>query len=360
MDISISKEGLDPEWDCFLETLPDNLYPQSSLWAKLKAPGGWKHLRLVVREHDRIVGGVQMLLRSLPLVGTVGYVSKGPVIASDDPAVQEFILNQLDRVARAEHIRFLKVQPAQGAEDLAQRLVERGARPSAIAIGPLATLRVDLRPDPEDIMAQMHRSTRSNIRRAERRGVTVRVGTEADVPTWFRLRKLHAKQRGYDCGSEDYHYRLWSTFSPGDHFCPLVAEYEGQVLAAKSNIAFGDVMLDYHLVDNGLYKELNAPSLLHWRSMLWAKEHGYAWYDFGGLTSIEAARAILNGEPIPDTKWGRVARFKRSFGGQLMFYPGVYDISYVWPRRLTGQMIPILLNETTKKLLLSLLRVPIQ
>jgi peptidoglycan pentaglycine glycine transferase (the first glycine) len=360
MDISISKEGLDPEWDCFLETLPDNLYPQSSLWAKLKAPGGWKHLRLVVREHDRIVGGVQMLLRSLPLVGTVGYVSKGPVIASDDPSVQEFLLNQLDRVARAEHIRFLKVQPAQGAEDLAQRLVERGAQPNTMAVSPLATLRIDLRPDPDDILAQMKKSRREDIRRAERRGVTVRVGTETDIPTWFRLRKTHAELRGYDCGSEDYHYRLWSTLSPGDHFRLFVAEYEGQALTIISYIAFGDVLLAQSLGDSGLHRQLNAPSLLHWRSMLWAKERGYAWYDFGGLTSIEAARAILNGEPIPDTKWGRVARFKRSFGGQLMFYPGVYDISYIWPRRLTGQMISILLNETTKKLLLSLLRVPIQ
>jgi peptidoglycan pentaglycine glycine transferase (the first glycine) len=343
MDISISKEGLDPEWDRFLETLPDNLYQQSSLWAKVKAAVGWKHLRLVVRENRRIIGGTQMLLRPLPRFGAVGYVSKGPVVASDDPAVQEFILNQLDRVARAEHILFLKIQPPHGAEELAQRLVERGARPSAIPVTPLATLRVDLRPDPEEILAGMNKYTRRNIRRAEGKGVTVRVGTEADIPTFSRLRKIHGQQRGYDPGPEDYYYSLWDTLATGGHFRFFLAEYDGQVLAANSYIAFGDVVLDYHLPDSGLYKKLNAHTLLQWKGMLWAKECGYIWYDFGGI-KMSAARAIMSNGSLPDTIEGRRAKFKKSFGGQIMLRPGVYDLSFVWPRRLTVRMIPALMK----------------
>jgi lipid II:glycine glycyltransferase (peptidoglycan interpeptide bridge formation enzyme) len=341
MDISVSKEGLDPEWDNFLETLPDNLYQQSSLWAKVKATKGWKHLRLVVREHGQIVGGFQMLLRSLPLFGAVGYVSKGPVTASDDPAVQEFVLNQLDHLARVEHILFLKIQPAQGFEDLAKRLAERGAQPGIVPVTSQATFRVDLRPDPDGIMAQMNPKTRSNIRRAERRGVTIRIGTETDLPTFYHLKKIHAKLQGYSPGSEDNDYNLFSIL--GDHFRFFLAEYDGQVLAAKSNIAFGDVVLDYHLVDSGLHRNLNAQSLLHWNSMLWGKERGCAWYDFGG-TAMPIAKAMMNNEPLPDHPASGRALFKKSFGGQLMFRPSAYDVSFIWPRRFTVRMIPALIK----------------
>lgn len=191
MDSSISKAGVDPEWDHFLETLPDNLYHQSSLWAQAQASLGWKHLRLVVREHGKIVGGVQMLLRSLPLLGSVGYVARGPVSASHDPALQEFILEQMDRAAWAERILFLKIQPACGGEDWAQRLLNQGAQPSEIRVTPLSTLLVDLRQEPEAILENLHYKTRYNIRRAERKGLTVRQGTEADLPAFLRVEKVH-------------------------------------------------------------------------------------------------------------------------------------------------------------------------
>lgn len=341
LEVSVSQEGLDPEWDNFLETMPDGCYQQSSLWARLKATIGWKHLRLVVREQGRIVGGAQALLRPLPLFGDIGYVSKGPIIASDDPAVQGFVLDQLDRVARAKHILFLKIQPPYGAEDLAQRLLERGALPNEIDVTPLATARVDIRPDPDAIQARMRSKTRSNIRRAERRGVTVHEGTEADISTFHRLLEIQSERLGYEIRLSQYAHNLWSIFAPRGHACLLVAEYEGEALAARMNMAFGDTGFDLFVGDSGCRRNLNAQSLLQWKAMLWDKEHGCAWYDLGGIY-LHEAWAFLNNQPFSDTGAGRRARFKMSFGGQLVFRPGVYDVSYLWPRRLTGRMVPVL------------------
>jgi lipid II:glycine glycyltransferase (peptidoglycan interpeptide bridge formation enzyme) len=296
---------------------------------------------LVVKENGRIVGGVQMLLRPLPLFGAVGYVPKGPVVASDDPAVREFVLEQFDRVVRAERIPFLKVQPAQGAEDLARRLVERGAQPSVVPVTSMATFRTDLRPDPEDILARMNKSRRRDIRRAERRGVTVRVGTEADLPTFYCLKKIHAEQRGYSPSPKDYDHDLSSIL--GDHFHFFLAEYEGQVVTAVSHIAFGDVVFAYHMGDIGLHKTLNALSLVLWKAMLWSKECGCAWYDIGGI-AMPVARAMMDNEPLPDDSASGRALFKKSFGGQLALRPSAYDVSFVWPRWFTVRMVPALMK----------------
>jgi lipid II:glycine glycyltransferase (peptidoglycan interpeptide bridge formation enzyme) len=341
MEVSVTKEGLDPEWDRFLETLPDGCYQQSSLWAKVKAGQGWRHLRLVVREQGGIVGGAQMLLRPLPLFGSVGYIPKGPVFASDNPAVQEFILDQLDRVARAERIPFLKVQPAYGAEDLVRRLTKRGAQPSEVPVTAQATVRVDLRPTTEEILTQMKRGARWSIRRAEREGVTVRVGAEADLPTLYHLKKTHAEQRGYSYSSEHYDQSLFSILA--DHFCFFLAEYEGQVVASISHIVFGDTMFGYHVGASGPYRAVQAPSLTVWKAMLWAKERGFAWYDFGGIAE-PIARAMQRNESLPDHPASGRARWKKSFGGELVFRPDAYDVSFVWPKRLTVRLVPALMK----------------
>jgi lipid II:glycine glycyltransferase (peptidoglycan interpeptide bridge formation enzyme) len=344
LEVSVSKRGADPEWDSFLETRPDGCYQQSSLWAELKAAFGWKPVRLVVREDGEIVGGVQMLLRSLPVFGMVGYVSKGPVIARDDPKVQGFVLDQMDRVAREEHILFLKAQPPYRADDVAQRLIERGALPGDIGVVSQATARVDIRPDPDDILARMRNNRRKAIRRAERKGVTVRRGTADDWPAFLRLLSVHSDYRGYGTAPASYYSEVWSVFSREGRSCLLLAEYEHEILAAMLTIYFGDVVVGLWIVDSGRHPKLGAQSLLRWKTMLWGKEKGCSWYDFGGVC-MSTARAVMKGEDIPTTtRLERVAWTKMSFGSQAIIRPGACDISYVWPRRLTGRMVPKLMK----------------
>jgi len=278
--------------------------------------------------------------------GAVGYISKGPVLASDNTEIQEFILDQLDRVAKEEHILFLKVQPPYGAEDLAERLLGRGALRSEMVVVSQATTRVDIRPEPDAILAGMHQKTRYNIRRSERKGVVVRRGTEADMPLFHRLVETHSEQQGYYPFARKYRQNVWSIFSPSDHSCLLLAEYEGEPLSATMVLAFGDVLFSIIIVDGGHRRDLNAQSLLHWKAMLWGKEKGCAWYDFGGISKSITSN-MVNDEPFPETRAGGLARYKMSFGSQLILRPDAYDISYVWPRRLTGRMVPALMKAKT-------------
>jgi len=354
LEVSVSKDGLDPEWDRFLETKPDGCYQQSSLWAELKARFGWKPLRLVVKRQGEIVGGTQALLRPLTLFGSVGYVSKGPVVASDDPVLLEFLLDQLDHAAKTEHILFLKIQPAYGAERVAQCLLQRGAIPSETSVVPVAAPRTDISPEPEAILARMHYKTRYNIRRAERKGMSVRIGTEADMHTFHRLVKVHSEQQGYSPSPDNYRYDLWSTFSTRGRACLLVAEYEGEILSATVILAFGDAVFSLYLVDSGQHRDLNPQSLLQWKAMLWGKEQGCAWYDFGGL-NMSTVKTIMSDESLPDTRAGSLARYKMSFGSQLVFRPRACDVSFVWPRRLTGRMAPVLMDMNMRPLLRSLI-----
>ena len=69
-------------WDAFLTKVPRAPYQQSSLWAKVKAGQGWRSALVTVTRDGSIHGGAQLLYRSIPLVGAVGFVARGPVLAS--------------------------------------------------------------------------------------------------------------------------------------------------------------------------------------------------------------------------------------------------------------------------------------
>ena len=59
----------------------------------------------------------------------------------------------------------------------------------------------------------------------------------------------------------------------------------------------------------------------------WAKAHGYHTYDFEGI-EIEAAKMVLNNEPLPDSLKQTVTSYKLGFGGQVKLFPQAYDHVY--------------------------------
>ena len=340
MDIHVSHELSDADWDRFLETQPDGCYQQSSLWARLKATGGWRPLRITATDGDQIIGGAQILLRSIGHLGTVGYISKGPVIASDEPTVQDYVLDELDRVCKKERVLFLKIQPSAEGKAIAQRLRMRGAQPSKDAVVPSAVACIDLRPDLEVVLARIKKTRRRAIRYAEQMGISVREGTRADLPTFTHLVRALARLQGFHGYSQEYCQRLGELLIDAGKGCLLMAECEGDVVSAMLCTYFGDVAFPLIVGDSYRCIKLSPQSLLDWRAIVWGKGVGCSWYDLADIDDT-VARTIAEGRPIPDTRAGNLARYKMSFGSRLVFRPKAHDVSYVWPRSLTVRLAPI-------------------
>lgn len=153
--VRVSDELEEPDWDAFLATTPGGHHVQTSLWARVKAPLGWRVARIIVTRGERIAAGAQLLLRSLPLIGSIGYVPKGPLFAVDDPVLTRLVIRELHRVARAYRTQYLVLQPPADGEALAQQLPRWGFRPSSVEVTPTATVLLDLTQDLDDLLAQM-------------------------------------------------------------------------------------------------------------------------------------------------------------------------------------------------------------
>jgi len=196
LEIDVNDEPLDPEWDLWLATAPGGHHVQSSGWGQVKSTAGWQARRILLRRSGDLVGGCQLLTRHLPVLGQIGYVPRGPVLASRDTELLDAILAALRDQARRHRIALLKIQPPVGRDDLPALLEARGLDASTLHTAPVASVVVNVGPDrnEDDIFRAMRATTRRRVRQARKQGVTVRTGGADDLPVLQTI--IEATARG--------------------------------------------------------------------------------------------------------------------------------------------------------------------
>jgi peptidoglycan pentaglycine glycine transferase (the first glycine) len=340
--VRVSDEANDPAWDDFLEQIPGSDYVQSSRWGRARASIGWPPVRVVVSEDGRVVAGAQMLTRALPVGGRVGLVRKGPVVRDDRPDLVGLVLDRMIAMGSAHHVRLLVVQPPRGREWMCGEMRQRGFRPGRLDVldtQRTAALRVDLRADLEELLARMSGKCRQQIRLAERRGVTVRRGSEADLSIFDRLKCAHSARLGYDRRSESYYAELWRAFPLRGRAELFIAEYEGEPVSVLFAIPFGDTCNHVERLWSGRHGGLHANVLLEWEVMKWAKSEGYAFTDFAA-TELPVAAAVLAGRPDSiDPRYG-ASIFKLRLGAQIVVDPPFLDYVHNPVLRLAYRSAP--------------------
>ena len=285
---------------------------------------GWKVARLLVRRDDRIVAGAQLLFRSIPMLGTYGYMSKAPILSSDDPALFELLLRELKLLIKTHHIRNLVLQLPENGQDLEMKLPDSGFKISRDKLGLSATVMLDLTEDLDELLAQMKSKTRYNIRLGLRKGVSVREGTGEDMGTFYEMLTATGQRQGFVSNSEDYYVDLWRILAPQGYCKLFLAEYQDEPVSGMLAITFGDTVIYKRGAWTGRHGKLRPNEVMHWSVIEWAKSQGFRYYDFEGIDP-DAAKKVILGEAIPNSATQSVTRFKIGFGGQIILLPDTYN-----------------------------------
>jgi lipid II:glycine glycyltransferase (peptidoglycan interpeptide bridge formation enzyme) len=177
---------------------------------------------------------------------------------------------------------------------------------------------IDLTVPEDELLARMKQKTRYNIRLAARKGVVVRVGTQDDLPMLYQMYAETSLRDGFAIRAEDYYRRLWEIFMTQDEpTCrPLIAEVEGEVVAAVMLFWFAGRAYYLHGMSRAIQRNKMPNFLLQWEAIKAAKNAGCGVYDLWGAPEIFAE---------DDSMWG-VFRFKQGLGGEVLRTLGAYDL----------------------------------
>lgn len=311
----------DPErWDSFVASISGDVLAQTTAWARTKAPGQ-KHEVVGVFDGDHLVGGCMLLLRSLgPL--RIAYAPRGPIFSSGYEGASTLVVAEIERRFLSWRPSALIVQPTR--LDSLTRDAFHGAGLSAapLDIAPAASVEVDLAPEPDEILARMRSSRRRNIRKAERLGVEVRRGNEAELATFHELHTLTADRQGFAPLTLDYLVRQWEVLAPSGAMRVYLAYLDGEPLAAATVTAFSDRMVFKlaGLSENPEARRARASDYLHWRVLCAARDDGFSFYDLGGFDR-DAALIIEKGGDPPEELRTTASQFKLGFGGRVVTRP---------------------------------------
>ncbi|MGH8921725.1 MAG: lipid II:glycine glycyltransferase FemX, partial [Actinomycetes bacterium] len=315
-------------WNHLVRQTPGSDVTQLSAWSNLRMHVGFLPLYLLAHHEGRLVGGALVLQRQLPLLGVVGYLPYGPVIAAGQARVATVraVSDGLADLGR-RHLGSLFVQPPEGCADVSDQLLARGFRRSTAGIAPQASIRIDLTRGVEELRSTLSKTNRRGIRNSAARGVTVRIGCERDLPVVADLMAHTARYQHFDPPTLKYLARMYRELHPGDHVTVFIAERHGVPAAAELFTGCGGVLKARltGMARSGPAKKSGAVAAIDWHAILWAKATGYHTFDFGGLTA-EAVDTIGAGGAGMAARLTGPDLFKASFGGQPFRYPAPVEL----------------------------------
>ncbi|MFI9150275.1 lipid II:glycine glycyltransferase FemX [Streptomyces sp. NPDC053367] len=330
---------------------------QCPSWADVKE--GWRAQLLgwgPDPEAGELTGAALVLLRQLP--GTrryFAYLPEGPVADWADPDLDGWLTPLLEHLRRAGafavrigpspayrrwdaallksltgpgrrlgDVLASEVDPLGAA--VAERLRGRGwrrcggdgtgsdgdAQPRHVFRVPLAGRST------EQLWAGLNQEWRRNVRRAQKEGVEVVVGSAAELPEFYRLLGLTEQRDGFRLGrSLAYYERQYAALNaeePG-RMKLYVARHGGEILAAHTMITVGRRVWYQTGASADHRREVRPSNALQWRMLLDAHALGADVYDMRGVPST------LD----PDERAYGLLRWKLGTGGQVVETLGEWE-----------------------------------
>ncbi len=323
------------EWDALVARVPGTDVTQSSAWARVRAVERMRPVYVLARRDGRLVGGAQVLLRPLPVLGRVGYVPYGPVV--DDPAgARPQTARALARaLVGLSGVRLLCVQPPEDGADLRAELVTLGFRPSALRIAPVGSARLDLRRDLEDLRRGLSGRLGRWTRRWADAGVVVRPGGAGDVPLLAALMTAAAQAQGYARPPRtEYLQHLYRELAAAGQVALFVGEVDGVPVGAELVTVCGSTVRSRlcGFDRDGPGGRLSVPAAIRWEVLRWARTAGYTCFDLGGLGEATLPDAVDRGLRA-GADWPGADVAKMRLGASAYRYPGPVELITPAPLR---------------------------
>jgi peptidoglycan pentaglycine glycine transferase (the first glycine) len=368
-------------WNSLISNLPSPHFLQTYEWGQVKAKYGWSPLYgvwnadgnwKVESDPSRLsavhspVAAALVLKRQILRNGfaarlSILYLPKGPLLDWTNAILRNRVLNDLQAFAKKQGAIFLKMDPdvvlgrgvPQSGDDALDNsgqsvmadLQRRGWGYSSDQIQFKNTVLIDLRPSEDELLAQMKQKTRYNIRLAEKKGVTLRIGTQDDFEMLYRMYAATSVRDGFVIRDQGYYQTVWQTFLAGDQSPishpqlpftePLIAEADGEPVAAIFVFYFAGRAYYVYGMSRATHREKMPTYLLQWEAMKRAKAKGCTVYDLWGAPDVFDES---------DSMWG-VYRFKEGLGGEVVRTLGAWDFAPnpLW-YKLYSEILPRLLE----------------
>lgn len=283
-------------WNNYIATHAPNALFQSWEWGEVEKKLGHKVWRLTWPD------GVAQIVKVQARRGTFLHIRHGPI--------GSLHVDDLVALAKRERAWFIRISP-----QVTQLDVKGFVAAPIHAMDAELCWVLDLFPSEEQLLANMRKTTRYEIKHA-----TVTVEKSRNLRRFLSLyNETSARQKFVQHRDIAEEFELLDT----DLF---VAREDNRDLAAAVIIYFGESAIYHH--GASIPNSVGASYLLQWEAIREAKKRGKKMYNFWGIAP----------ENKPNHPWRGITLFKKGFGGQELRYIHAHDLPvsplYIIPKTI--------------------------
>lgn len=330
------------EWNDFVSNCPWSDILQYWQWGEVKTLEGWEYG--FITSDDDIVRSM-FLIKRAPGLGNYMYIPHGPVFHSLDDLRNSVLSwkNNILKVAKEKNCFVIEIDPKIGEltenedlneiqkknvdslshffnKDIIEEFKRNGFQRTSRNMQPIYKLLYSLELSPDELMSLMSKSTRYNVRYAEKNGVEVKEYSPDDpqieerVKEFYKLLEVTQERAGgYPIRPFSTFQKLFEVFKGTQDISLFEVSYQGDVIAFNISQRTQCWSSSFYASSNRLHSKLKAPYLLRWASIMRAKEFGSDVYDFWGI--------------IPDSKQHKgYSDHKLGFGGARIDHIGIMQM----------------------------------
>ncbi len=281
------------DWAELLELFVDaNVYQTWSFGAIRWGEGNLSHV--VLKQGGDVVGIAQVRIVRVPVVGCgIAYLRWGPLCHRRGRELDPEVLRDMAQALQTEYVErrglFLRILPnafvgSPRAELFQAEFSQFEAEP-ANKIDTYRTMVVDLSGTLEELRKRLNQKWRNQLNRAEKNGLQIVEGNGIEEYRVFAAvyKEMWERKRFDTSVDVDEFARIQEGLPDSQRMRVLICRQGDAAVAGIVCSAMGDTGIyvlgatsDAGLQSKGAY-------LLQWTMIRWLKEHGFRFYDLGGI-----------------------------------------------------------------------------
>lgn len=306
-EITIENTEDKNEWEDFLSTHEEANFLQSWNWGEFHKALGKTIDRTGFYEKEKLAGVMQAVVEPARR-GKYLTVPGGPIINWHNKDLINAFVDQIKQIAKANSCVFVRVRPQLKKDDFSKNLFKSlGFIKAPMHLHAELTSQLDITKSEDELMAQMRKGTRYEVRKAIKIGVKITSSkNENEIKKFYDLQIQTAKRQKFVPFSYKYLSEQFKVFAT-EHKALLYSAYHENKLLTQAFIIFYGKEAVYHYgasTEEG--RKYPGAYLIQWEGILEAKKRGMIRYNFWGVAPLEKS----------DHRFAGLSLFKRGFGGQ--------------------------------------------
>lgn len=314
------------DWEAYLLSRPEANFLQSWNWGEFHASLGKQIFPVALFDGEKQVGAA-MTIKEEAKRGKYLTVAGGPLLDWGNPAYLSAMCAQLKALARREGCQFVRIRPQEvHSPEVSRAAAEQGMVESPMHLTADLTLQLDLTKSEEELLADMRKNTRYEVRRVEKLGITVNESEDpAEIDVFYEHQLALAKKHGFVPFSLAFLKNQFEVFVKDGQARLFHSYADGKLLASAFIIFYHQEAVYHYGISTPDNDRLPGSYACQWAAIRWAKQQGGLRYNFWGIApqGHEAHR------------FAGVSLFKRGFGGEEVEYLPAHDL----PVHLSYQVV---------------------